>query len=240
MYEPDDDFSDFQAAPVQPSITGNTTGTLATPAKPNLLEMLNSTPPSSRTAVPQPGFGQVQQQPVAFNSFSMGAGGMGVGAGLHRSSQSISSPPQYMSPVQSQTLFGGGGGAPAAPFMAMGATPLSSTPAARPVGTPITMNVTGGGLGAPAKAASTGSGGAFDDLWSMSLGAGASSRPAGSTGKSIKDLEKEKAMAGLWGNQKPVGAGILGAKAPTNAFGSMGGGGTLSSSGGGGDDNLLL
>lgn len=145
--------------------------------------------------------------------------------------------------MQSHALLGGGGGgAPTASFMPMGTAPLYSAPAVRPgTGTPITTNTAGGGLGAPVKPASTGSGGAFGDLWSMSLGAEASPRLGGGTGKSIKDLEKEKAMAGLWGNQKPAGArtGTSGVKAPTNAFGSMGGGGGALSSGGG-DDDLLL
>ncbi|EEB89868.1 hypothetical protein MPER_11990 [Moniliophthora perniciosa FA553] len=57
----------------------------------------------------------------------------------------------------------------------------------------------------------------FDDLWTMSLGSSKPSTPVGA-GKSIKDLEKEKASAGLWGS--------TGANPPmgnTNSFGAFGG-----------------
>ncbi|KAI0365307.1 ENTH-domain-containing protein [Pilatotrama ljubarskyi] len=60
----------------------------------------------------------------------------------------------------------------------------------------------------------------FDDLWSMSLGSsstvGKSAGAAGGPQKSMKDLEKEKAQAQIWGtgqNKPPMGAG----------FGSFGG-----------------
>ncbi|KAJ7258748.1 hypothetical protein B0H12DRAFT_1201785 [Mycena haematopus] len=79
----------------------------------------------------------------------------------------------------------------------------------------------------------------FDDLWSMSLGSSAAAKPANpgagaAGGKSIKDLEKEKATAGLWGSgssgqqQKPatMGSGMMGM-----GMGGMGGGQTSSSSG---------
>jgi epsin len=92
----------------------------------------------------------------------------------------------------------------------------------------------------------------FDDLWSMSLGSSTGNKPAaGGTGanKSIKDLEKEKAQAGIWGSgqqsqqQKP-GGGAMGA---TGAFGQFGSGSfvgsgaaTSSSASAGGGDDLLL
>jgi epsin len=68
----------------------------------------------------------------------------------------------------------------------------------------------------------------------MSLGSG-SAKPFGTAsntvaGKSIKDLEREKAMTGLWGGQKPAGGAVAGA----DAFGSFGN--TTS----GGSDDLLL
>ena len=82
----------------------------------------------------------------------------------------------------------------------------------------------------------TGSSANFDDLWSMSLGP-TSMKPAGasantSAGKSIKDLEREKAMSGLWGGQKPAG----GAAAGAGAFGSFASGNSTASAG----DDLLL
>jgi epsin len=78
--------------------------------------------------------------------------------------------------------------------------------------------------------------GNFDDLWTMSLGGGVGGvKPAATSGtKSIKDLEKEKASAGIWGvdQKKPVGQ---------FDFGNFGGSAANASSpaGGAGDDLLL-
>ncbi len=56
----------------------------------------------------------------------------------------------------------------------------------------------------------------FDDLWSLSLGGSTAAKPAAAgPNKSIKDLEKEKATAGLWGQQKPAGG------VPPPAFGTF-------------------
>jgi epsin len=96
--------------------------------------------------------------------------------------------------------------------------------------------------GTPAVAASTSvtspkSSSNFDDLWSISMGANASaskpsaSGPAGA-GKSIKDLEREKAMAGMWGSAPPAGS------AGTRAFGTTAASNTGFGTGGG--DDLLL
>jgi epsin len=84
----------------------------------------------------------------------------------------------------------------------------------------------------------------------MSLGPSASSNKATAAGatanKSIKDLEKEKAQAGIWGSglqsqqqqQRPVG-GAIGAP---GAFGNFSSGSftTPSSASAGGGDDLLL
>ncbi|KAG2134381.1 hypothetical protein BD769DRAFT_1444937 [Suillus cothurnatus] len=79
----------------------------------------------------------------------------------------------------------------------------------------------------------------FEDLWSLSLGTSltTSTVKSGNTGKSIKDLEKEKAQAGIWASsQKPGATQMMG-----SGFGNFGGmgtsGGTSSASGG---DDLLL
>ena len=87
----------------------------------------------------------------------------------------------------------------------------------------------------------------FDDIWSMSLGSSAVRPASASGGKSIKDLEKEKANAGLWGNS------VQAAKPAAGAFGTFGGGGvsmgsglggaassSLSNNPPGGNDDLLL
>jgi len=91
----------------------------------------------------------------------------------------------------------------------------------------------------------------FDDLWSMSLGSSTGSKPTSSgTGatKSIKDLEKEKAQAGIWGSglqpqQQRSGGGAMGGAGGFGNFGggSFGGSGAASSSASaGGADDLLL
>lgn len=84
----------------------------------------------------------------------------------------------------------------------------------------------------PAKSAN------FDDLWSLSLGGPTAAKPSGAAGagKSIKDLEKEKAMAGLWGGQQRPAGGIPPQAA---AFAVFGNGAPASSSAGGADDLLL-
>jgi len=91
------------------------------------------------------------------------------------------------------------------------------------------------------KQGGSGSGGGFDDLWSMSLGSAGASKPAGGSAgtKSMRDLEKEKAQAGIWGTQNQT-------RLPAAAASSGGGFGSFvkprSSDGGApaGVDDLLL
>ncbi|KAG6900345.1 hypothetical protein C0993_012302 [Termitomyces sp. T159_Od127] len=189
----DDDFADFQAAPTQ-----NTPVTAAAPApapapvaaKPNLMDLLGSTAPTTNTyTAPRP-----VQQPSYIGNTTGNFGGM------HRPNPSLSSQPQFSAaPLQAQPLFGG---APLAPT-----TTAAPAPASAPMSASMTTK--------PSSSA-----GAFDDLWSLSLGS--SNKPATPSGqnKSIKDLEKEKAMAGLWGGQKPVtavGNSVSGAARPAAA-----------------------
>ncbi|KAJ7726484.1 hypothetical protein B0H16DRAFT_264895 [Mycena metata] len=209
----DDDFDDFQAAPVQPAAPAPFGGMVppVASAKPNLLDLLQSTPVAPTP--PRTGMG-------AGMGMGMGPGmGMGMGMGMgaqqqqrgHSYTSSLSSPslqPQTQAPNYS-------GMAPMAPAQPVRSSTLSSpsTPAA------------------PNKPAAS-----FDDLWSMSLGSGAA-KPAtpaagGAGGKSIKDLEKEKATAGLWGS----GAGQKAQPAMMGSgmgmgMGGMGGGASSSSSG---------
>ena len=208
----DDDFADFQAAPVQ------TGGAAPAPAKPNLMDLLNATP-SHRSSTP-PTFGpSSNQQPSLFGSPR--AGSVGTSAtSAHRPSPSLStmSPlaPQIQ-PTQTGNMFGGAPLANTTPIRSMSAAPTSK----------------------PASAQSKPSSSNFDDLWSMSLGG---SKPAApSTGsKSMKALEKEKAQATLWGSQatskSPVSTGKT-----NDIFGSFGNAG-LGSGGksNGGNDDLLL
>jgi epsin len=145
-------------------------------------------------------------------------------------SQTSTATPTYTN--QNQTsLFGAGVKTTSPPIRA---TPISN-PSTRATSTPAAM------APAPAKSSSN-----FDDLWSMSLGSAAGKPAAGGAGgKSIKDLEKEKAQAGIWGSgQKPGGGGLGNAM---GGFGNFGGGssfggssGAVSSGSAGGGDDLLL
>ncbi|KAF8817054.1 ENTH-domain-containing protein [Phlegmacium glaucopus] len=227
----DDDFADFQAAPVQAMPVSAAIPQPATGAKkPNLMDMLNTTSVQTPANI---GYGQPQQQPVGYGmgvggNVGMGGGGMGMmgmNIGGHRQTPSLSSnPSQYSSPIQIQpqlqpqqpNLFGGSS-VPMRPMTIGGSqTPMSNSSAKPPA------------AATQAKSAN------FDDLWSMSLGGGGGAKPGATTAsKSIKDLEKEKATAGIWGGQqKPV----VGGPAPT-AFGVFGNAAPPSSSGG---DDLLL
>lgn len=232
----DDDFADFQAAPVAAVPAQAPVPAVAPPrGNANLMSLLNATPAQP---VAGTGFGQLQQAvPPAYGGMGMnvntgmgtgmgggmgrGVGmGMGMGMGGHRQTPSLSSPGSMMQPQQ--PMYGGGAAMrPAAslspqPVMGMGgARPATTTPAAKPAG------------------------GNFDDLWSMSLGSASGAKPGSAApGKSIKDLEKEKANAGLWGGQqqqqRPVGS------APLPAFGAFGNGAPPSSSNNGHADDLLL
>jgi len=61
------------------------------------------------------------------------------------------------------------------------------------------------------KTTSSGSSGGFDDLWKLSMGSVGSEKAAtgdGRQGKSMKELQREKAAAGLWGaGTQPAGGG---------------------------------
>lgn len=236
----DDDFADFQAAPVAAAPAQAPAAAAPPRGNANLMSMLSATP-----AQPVAGTGFIQSQqaaPPAYGGMGMNVnagmgarpgGGMGSGMGMglggmgmggHRQTPSLSSPGAMMQPQQ--PMYGGGATMrPAAslspkPVMGMGmgmggARPPATTSAAKPAG------------------------GNFDDLWSMSLGSTSTAKAGGAAlGKSIKDLEKEKANAGLWGGQqqqqRPMGS------APLPAFGAFGNGAPPSSSNNGGDDDLLL
>jgi epsin len=201
----EDDFADFQAAP--PSAPASATTTAPRPApgaapKPNLMDLLSSTPaaPSPATYRPtQP----AQTQPFgAFNTV------LTPSSQVRPSSTPVSAPSYAAMP-------------------AMGAARSA-----------VASPVSGGPTPLPGKPAKSGGGG-FDDLWSMSLGSAATSKPSASAGagKSIRDLEKEKAQAGIWGAQSQ-------ARSPaTGGFGSFTTNATTGSAVGGapaGADDLLL
>ncbi|KAJ3801950.1 hypothetical protein GGU11DRAFT_122309 [Lentinula aff. detonsa] len=213
----DDDFADFQAAPVPASTTVGPSQIASSAApKMNLMEMLNSTParPQSMSFVQHQA--PMQAQTSAFGSGSMGIssagtvmGGMATG-GMHRPSPSLSS----------NSSFGG-----MAPM--------------RPMSSAMSSSSTGSTMNRAASVASSKptSSANFDDLWSMSLGSKPSTPGVGAAvgSKSIKDIQNEKASAGLWGSgpAKPQQPNM-----GSNAFGQYGASGGAASSGGG--DDLLL
>jgi epsin len=105
---------------------------------------------------------------------------------------------------------------------------------ATPTKYPITRATTTPAVAAPPVAKPSSN---FDDLWSMSLGSSVNKpTTGGGGGKSIKDLEKEKAQAGIWGSgQKGPGA----SGGAMDGFGNFGGSSFSGSSNTGGDDLLL-
>lgn len=170
------------------------------------MDMLNSNPGSSSSFAANPGpamgTGMVPQSTVQF--------------------------PRANMPSAPSTMFQ----QPMAPNYMSGGTGLFDSTAAH-FSAPSVMRATSSGPAPVALKPASGSN--FDDLWSMSLGAPAkpaSNNASAPSRKSIKDLEREKAQAGIWGggNGKPAGAP---AQAGYNNFGSGGGGS------GGGDDLLL-
>ncbi|KAK2465289.1 hypothetical protein APHAL10511_002643 [Amanita phalloides] len=204
----DDDFADFQAAPVQ-------TGSAAPAVKPNLMDLLN-TVPSQRTSTP-PAFAQPSAQPALFGSPKTTIGA--PSSTTHRPSPSLSAMSPTLLPQLTQTsnTFG------SIPLTSN--APLRSRSAVTPSGKP--------------QAKSTSSN--FDDLWTMSLGSGSkpATPPAGT--KSIKDLEKEKSQAALWGSQTKSKSPVGMMNNANNTFGSFGNS-SLGSGGqsNGGNDDLLL
>lgn len=220
----DDDFADFQAAPVASSPP-------AAAPKSNLMDILNASTPASRH----------QSTP------SLG--------GVARPLSGFGSAPTPIKPTQSAPLFAAAPLKPTSTTNAgFGGAPLSPT---RTTGTPTLGGSTLGFGGqvprpasstTPAAAPAAKSGSGFDDLWNLGLSSGSS---AGTTaagkkpvqpgaGRSIMDLQREKAQAGLWGSGAATGVGgagkpAAGAGGNSSGFGSFGN----ASSASGGDDLLL-
>ncbi|KAH7885204.1 hypothetical protein F5I97DRAFT_1347265 [Phlebopus sp. FC_14] len=209
----DDDFADFQAAPSSSSPPGG--------ARPTLLEMLGSSPPqTSRIAAANATAASQVTRTTSPPAYA-------------RSSFDMLSPTNTNTARQSQTFTTGythsnlwSSSRPLSPTTST--VPAGSTAAAVPNRAPPSTASTPG----PTKGVS-----GFEDLWSMSLGAQSSSTTGKvtATGKSIKDLEKEKAQAGLWAPSQKPGTPVAG----VGSLGSFGTGTATSSMSGGADDLLL-
>ena len=154
-----------------------------------------------------------------------------------------------IAPLQSQSGAGSLFGAPIKPTVtsgigSMGMSTLTPTSprtntfgatTARPTATSSSFSTLTSGTAAHAKTGS--SAGGFDDLWSLSLGTpGNKTTGTGLGGKSIKQLEKEKSQAGIWGGGVTNTSGL-------GSFGNLSGGGSnngnMGTSSGGVDDLLL-
>ena len=207
----DDDFDDFQAAPPSAGLTSPVAAT----------SPVAQQKPVSPPLVPQQPAAPAQQ---SANLFSM-LGNTTAPA----TTMSATRPPSY-----GQSM-----GAMMTPTMAPNA---SSMFASQPVLTPSGRPGASAAATTTTPAAKPAGSGNFDDLFTMALGSSSASvKPQGGApapAKSIKDLEKEKAQAGIWGGQQtrpPMGAG----------FGSFGGATASSaaappSSSGNGIDDLLF
>ncbi|KAL5501904.1 ENT3 [Sanghuangporus vaninii] len=192
--EGDDDFADFQAAPASAPVSPGP----ATGANTNIFAAL------AQTSAPT----SQQQRPIQpIGLFGAAASARPASAGP-ATSMSTMSP---ISPMANRTGY-----VTSPPTVGGVMSPISAAPAtgigagARPtVQTGASFSTVRSNTSAPARPSSTSVG--FDDLWNMSLGSSKpTSPPVGGT-KSIKDLEKEKAQASIWGGGG-VGQGGAAAK----------------------------
>ena len=208
----EDDFADFQAAPSSPP---SATPSAAAPVAAAARPSLMDLLASTGPATPK----HVQSaQPQSFGAFNTAL--VPSSSQVRPSSTPVTAPAFAAMPAIS-------------PMSARSAV-TSPVTAGSPVAT--TSRKLGGGGG--------GGGGGFDDLWTMSLGSAATSKPGGGAAgaKSIRDLEKEKAQAGIWGAQNQMRPPAA-AAAAGGGFGSFVKSAVPNSGGSGaptGADDLLL
>src|SRR6266403_499204 len=195
----DDDFADFQAAPSSPPAAASTTLTplaaapVAGTAKPNLMDLLASTAPAPSASR---SIQSAQPQPFGTLNTALAAAS-----------------PQQLRPSSTPATVPTYAGMPV----------MNPTSARSTVTSPVTSGTTSSATAASASTKTGKAGGGFDDLWSMSLGSAAGSKPTGGTAtgsKSIRDLEKEKAQAGIWGTQRQMRTQAP-ASATAGGFGSF-------------------
>ncbi|KAH8804202.1 hypothetical protein DL96DRAFT_1631459 [Flagelloscypha sp. PMI_526] len=205
----DDDFDDFQEAPVSP-VPGNAAQAPAAASNPNaaLMNLFNSTstPMQPQTTSPPP--------------MNYGGMGMGMGMGMQQSQQ-----PMTMGGMQQQQQHRTNPSLSSGMGMGMGMGGVMAPVAARAQTLPT----------AAAAKKPTAAGG-FDDLFSMALGSSSSKpgTPSGTT-KSMSEMQKEKANAGLWGATSAPSKGGFN----PNMMGNSGGFGNFGNSSSSGGDSLL-
>ncbi|KAH9829721.1 uncharacterized protein C8Q71DRAFT_789745 [Rhodofomes roseus] len=191
----DDDFDDFQTAPAAaPAPAIPVAPILAQPqqmAAPLFAQqapLQTMTPPMQTMSPPMTSMSPVQSMRPGMQP--MNTNRMSMGSMTASPATTTYARPSYMSPTTASmqpSIF------PSQPARANTMTPPATT-------------------GTPKPAASAN----FEDLWSMSLGSPSASKPGtpAAGAKSIKDLEREKAQAGIWGatNARPAsGVGAFGA-----------------------------
>ncbi|OSC98000.1 ENTH-domain-containing protein [Trametes coccinea BRFM310] len=194
----DDDFDDFQSAP--PSAAPIANLSFAAPAI--------SSPP------PQP----LQPQTTAPSANNNNLFGMLGGAANVPARTPYMSPPAVPMPNPMQSTMRPPMMASPPPTMTSPPTMITSQaplmPTMTPTSPPPRSNVTSPAASTPGTQQKA-SAASFDDLWSMSLGSSSSSTKANAANapqqKSIKEIEKEKAQAQIWGtgqNKPPMGSGF--------------------------------
>ncbi|KAI0076762.1 ENTH-domain-containing protein [Panus rudis PR-1116 ss-1] len=211
----DDEFGGFEAAPT-PAANNNVLFTSA-PAPASVPLATPLAQPAKPVSVSPP---LVQQQGSFFQQPAMQPNNLfgGITTASPPPMNAAANRTSYMTPTNMTPTNMGN-----SVTVSFSQRPASIAPALQPTrSTPVTttpsMNRT---ASQPQPAKSTSAGG-FDDLWKMGLSATGGSSAAKTSGppptqsKSIKDLEREKAQAGIWGqaqNKPPMGA-------PLGSFGS--------------------
>ncbi|CAE6456960.1 unnamed protein product [Rhizoctonia solani] len=218
----DDDFGEFSSASVVSAPAPQVPAAAPVPTAPKsagLFDMLDSTP-----AAPAPAntFSPVQAKPI------FGGPAPSFGATQSPTTMSFGSTSQPMSPAG----FGGTASRPAMqPTMSSGPNYFASAPVMSPTASTPGSQIKAPGVTSTAGGNASKSSANFDDLWNMSLGSSSTAKPvantSASTGKSIKDLEREKAQAKIWGGGGQV--------SNTSGFGNFSSGSGGAASGGGGD-----
>ena len=219
----DDDFDDFQTAP-PPAAPANNSFFSAAPAVPTSLPQ----PLAAQSFTPPPA------QPANNNLFNMLSSG--VPATAARPPQNAMQNAGMMRPMMASPPPSMMGGAPLVPNQPV----MAPTP---PPGRAMTTSSGFAGAAPQQQQQQQKPAASFDDLWSMSLSS-TSGKPAGSAApaaqqqKSIKDLEKEKAQAQMWGGagqNRPGSSGFGAFGAPTSSATQP-----ASSASGNGLDDLLF
>lgn len=218
----DDDFDDFQSAPPSAAPTSNLsflTASAPAPAAPTSFPPLLAAQPAAPLTPPA-----YQTQAGLFNMLSTNP-------------TTAPARPMYASPpaVPAQNTLQNVLRPAVASPPPMGAPLIPSQGVRSPTSLPARASTTSPSATTQQQKPAA----SFDDLWSMSLGSassGAGKSVAGAPQKSMKDLEKEKAQAQMWGGRKPPAGAAFGAFGSSTSTSNA----APSTSSGNGLDDLLF